>query len=65
MSARAEFTAVLSQIMALENPDIYASAMLYLARNLAAAGDSESATRIVADTLQKRGVSTNVAKPGS
>ena len=65
VSARAEFTAVLSQIMALENPDIYASAMLYLARNLAAAGDSESATRIVADTLQKRGVSTNVAKPGS
>ncbi len=56
LTARAEFTTVLSQIMALENPDAYASAMLYLARNLAAAGDPESAARIVADTLQKRGV---------
>ena len=66
LTARAEFTTVLSQIMALENPDAYASAMLYLARNLAAAGDPESAARIVADTLQKRGVNANSAsKPRS
>ncbi|MFZ1325465.1 MAG: hypothetical protein WAT67_05480 [Candidatus Contendobacter sp.] len=50
-AAQAEFTTALSQIMQLENSEARAAARLYLATQLAAAGDRESAAQLAADTL--------------
>ncbi len=51
-AAQAEFTTALSQMMQLENAEARAAARLYLAAQLAAAGDRESAAQLAADTLQ-------------
>ncbi len=51
-AAQAEFTTALSQMMQLENAEARAAARLYLATQLAAAGDRESAAQLAADTLQ-------------
>ncbi len=56
LSARVEFAAALDRVVKLKDPEARARAMLYLARNLVAGGDLESAARIVAVALQDSGI---------
>lgn len=61
-SAQAEFTAVLNQIAQVKDTANRASALLYLATQLAAAGDLDSAKQVAADLLQPHTASATPAK---
>ena len=48
MLARTDFAAALSQAQQLPDPTMRADALLYLARDIAAAGDRDAAAKLVA-----------------
>ncbi|MBE2295817.1 MAG: hypothetical protein IAF00_12750 [Phycisphaerales bacterium] len=59
LNAQKEFTAVLDQTVRFQDTETRARAMLYLARSLVEAGDSESAARIAAVAIHDSGVDSS------